>query len=179
MKLRNGFVSNSSSSSFVVAFDKLPKSATEVKQLLFGDAKEWSADGMTHPAYTFPTEVLADVVWGNIQAQKHKLPYSRDCIAGEMDNLAYLHLHYPDDDGMYKEDDWYRMEDGPEKDAAREKENQKLNELRDKLADEFLQENEGKVIMTFIYADENGSLGLVMEHGQIFRNCRRVRINNH
>ncbi len=37
MKIRSGFVSNSSSSSFIVAFEKLPESAEEIKQMLFGN----------------------------------------------------------------------------------------------------------------------------------------------
>jgi hypothetical protein len=35
MKIRNGFVSNSSSSSFLVAFDKVPESLEEVKNIMF------------------------------------------------------------------------------------------------------------------------------------------------
>lgn len=37
MKIRNGFVSNSSSSSFIVSFDKKPSSAEELREILFGD----------------------------------------------------------------------------------------------------------------------------------------------
>jgi hypothetical protein len=37
MKVRSGFVSNSSSSSFVVVFDKKPKSKGELFKLMFGD----------------------------------------------------------------------------------------------------------------------------------------------
>ncbi len=37
MKIRNGFVSNSSSSSFLVAFDKVPEKLEEVKNLMFPD----------------------------------------------------------------------------------------------------------------------------------------------
>jgi len=39
MKIRNGFVSNSSSSSFLVVWDKKPQSIKEVKEILFGNSK--------------------------------------------------------------------------------------------------------------------------------------------
>ena len=39
MKIRNGFVSNSSSSSFLVMWDKKPKDTEELKNILFGDTK--------------------------------------------------------------------------------------------------------------------------------------------
>lgn len=37
MKIRNGFVSNSSSSSFIVAFPKKPKNVNDVMKFMFGD----------------------------------------------------------------------------------------------------------------------------------------------
>jgi hypothetical protein len=37
MKIRNGFVSNSSSSSFVVAFPKKPETIEELKHMMFGN----------------------------------------------------------------------------------------------------------------------------------------------
>ena len=42
MKIRNGFVSNSSSSSFVVAFPKMPKDVQELKQILFWDQQSYT-----------------------------------------------------------------------------------------------------------------------------------------
>ena len=35
MKIRSGFVSNSSSSSFIVVFDEAPKSASHLKDMMF------------------------------------------------------------------------------------------------------------------------------------------------
>jgi hypothetical protein len=39
MKIRIGFVSNSSSSSFIVAFRNKPKTVEEIKKLMFGDRR--------------------------------------------------------------------------------------------------------------------------------------------
>ena len=58
MKIRNGFVSNSSSSSFIVIWDKKPESVEEVQKILFGDSEH-------HNSYGVPikTEVLARTIF--------------------------------------------------------------------------------------------------------------------
>lgn len=45
MKIRNGFVSNSSSSSFIVVWDKKPQSIDEIKNILFGELENLSVYG--------------------------------------------------------------------------------------------------------------------------------------
>jgi len=45
MKIRNGFVSNSSSSSFIVVWDKKPQSIDEIKNILFGELESFSVYG--------------------------------------------------------------------------------------------------------------------------------------
>ncbi len=66
MKIRNGFVSNSSSSSFIVAFEKLPESVDETKQMLFGDDKTVYWNDEIESA-----NVIAARVFDNIQATEH------------------------------------------------------------------------------------------------------------
>ncbi len=67
MKIRNGFVSNSSSSSFIVAFPRKPKNARDVQTILFGDVKEihdpWD------DAIKISTTSIATRVWNDMKGQ--------------------------------------------------------------------------------------------------------------
>jgi len=77
MKIRNGFVSNSSSSSFVIAFPKKPKNFADVYEMMFhgkeGGIQPYDfVDGMSH------TQV-SERVWQDLQ-QKGKRPEWADYV---------------------------------------------------------------------------------------------------
>ena len=60
MKIRDGFVSNSSSSSFIVAFDKTPETVAEMQNILFKNG------GYYHNPYkddVWTTEQIASIVF--------------------------------------------------------------------------------------------------------------------
>ncbi|MFW6272868.1 MAG: hypothetical protein ACOC2U_03715, partial [bacterium] len=64
MKIRNGFLSNSSSSSFILRLDSIPTSPEELKEMIFGkDAPEfvnhWGDE-------IFSTDRLCDIVYSDI-----------------------------------------------------------------------------------------------------------------
>ena len=63
MKIRQGFVSNSSSSSFIVVFDQKPQSTKELQKILYGDQK-------TIVSYNddtrFRTDQLSKIVFDDI-----------------------------------------------------------------------------------------------------------------
>ena len=68
MKIRNGFVSNSSSSSFVVAFPKKPKTAKDVLKYMFdgkegGVGLEYYDEGLSYKQVT--DRVFMDIDLGN------------------------------------------------------------------------------------------------------------------
>jgi len=68
MKIRSGFVSNSSSSSFILKFDKLPESVEEVKVLLFGEnppllTTYWGDDAVS-------TQQIAEVLFRDINSAR-------------------------------------------------------------------------------------------------------------
>lgn len=66
MKIRSGFISNSSSSSFVVGFKNRPTSADEIHRLLFGE----ESGVIEVYGYGLPTRVAAEQVFNDIQGQQ-------------------------------------------------------------------------------------------------------------
>ena len=61
MKKRTGFVSNSSSSSFIIVFDKEPQSASDIKEMLFG-----TDDILTYYDYNITTNVASKIIFDDI-----------------------------------------------------------------------------------------------------------------
>jgi hypothetical protein len=75
MKIRNGFVSNSSSSSFVVAFDKIPRTMKTMVQLLFGPGAA-PDEFVCQYENSASKERVANEVLGDLREKKSKC--SRD-----------------------------------------------------------------------------------------------------
>ena len=67
MKIRNGFVSNSSSSSFIIPIKDIPSSVEDLQEMMFGDASEidymynWDDENVK-----LETRVMAEIVYKDI-----------------------------------------------------------------------------------------------------------------
>lgn len=159
MKIRGGFVSNSSSSSFVVAFDTMPGSPEEMQELLFED------DGTFSNPYgdnVYDAAAVAATVFGDVGD-----PLTREQVISELSG-GWLD-GAPDWDAFRKpngDTDWAAH------DVAR-------REHAEVLYDEFLKKNEGKVFLRFEYSDNDGAYYTSLEHGDLFRRLEHIRISHH
>lgn len=172
MKKRKGYVSNSSSSSFIVAFPKVPESAEETFDIMFpGMSKDSSIASYSTPT---PCTLVAEIVYGDIQNQLGKtttLPVITDeaklCLSVDGDIDLIIKKCYPN----HEYDNWDLY--------------QYLSSLKERMLygedddGDLLKDNPNAHIFNFSYADEDGGLWSNMEHGDIFRNLPHKRESHH
>lgn len=162
MKIRNGFVSNSSSSSFLVAFPRNPKSAKDVQDMVFGN------ETMFHSPYykmSWTTVQVAEKIWDDI---KNQIPNNRKSFSSRMYGIVYDRY----DEFKIKKDgapDWdYDFDDVAHDNAVSE------------TLDAFMLDNADSFCYHVEYSDNGeGQLGVAMEHGNLFKNLKHLVSSHH
>lgn len=194
MKCRMGHISNSSSSSFVLALDEIPDCPYDMMKMMFGSGAD--PGGMVEMYDFIATNMMIAK-----SAYKEVVSYSESESSDDMyipgtdeDSLANLlssRYYYLDDDHIPDPERWY----GVDADALRELyEFEKATETgycdydkldllveRVALADAraFLEHNKGQKIVIVEYSDNDGPFNCLMEHGDVFRNLSHIRISKH
>lgn len=170
MKIRTGFVSNSSSSSFIVGFKKgqVPKTAAELQQLLFHDLP--ALDVYNGP---FSTQKIAETVFEDMA----KGPATPEQILEACEG-------YWDDEPEESEAEFRRGLGlkGDELWAYWEKQDQEHQTFLAKKHAWVMEQVKAKglELYTFEYADEDGAYFSTLEHGEIFELAPfHVRISRH
>jgi len=166
MKIRMGFISNSSSSSFIVVFDKRPKTKKELKELLFGDRKEY------HDPYSseyWPTDDVVDIVWNDLKGQRSMTmeKIAKEIDAGWFDDRP----EFPDldiEDREKYDAGWKKYENDSLKAAMRRAEVYFGHAVK-----------EGKLIVNFHYSDNDSKLSCAMEHGDLFEKLEHDTVSHH
>lgn len=172
MKIRNGFVSNSSSSSFVVAFEHVPKTKSELKKMLFGDAKEYpSPYPKLSKVKSWPVEKITETVWRDMKDG----PVDEARVIAEMSGGTL----YGDGAPRLSYEVLFKLK-GAEYDWAMEEYRAAREKYACELRDVFV-EKCGKDVKYFVfsYADEDGEYFSALEHGELFKRLPYVQISHH
>lgn len=154
MKIRTGFVSNSSSSSFVVFLDRVPKTVEDVIELF---QLEDSITG------GFSSKMAAESFLRKIEEQDGTpLP-----MAVEILEESHSFPEHPE----YLEWEWDRI--------PYDKRLEKLTEYYEACKTRVREICGDKKVFAVTYSDEDGSFNSAMEHGNFFDNVEHKRVSHH
>lgn len=174
MKTRHGFVSNSSSSSFVVAMDAKPNTVLEMQRLLFDDNQTHYCNPYDHNAYG--AALVAEVVLQQISeedplTQVEAIECVCDGYIGSIDKVLEKEFPYRyDPDSSFKK----RM-------AEEEKRDARHRELAYEYVTDWMLKNDvrGKKLFRFEFGDSDGAFFCALEHGSLFDRLPHIRVSNH
>lgn len=169
MKIRSDFVTNSSSSSFIVSFNKRPKNVDELMRMMFGSTENGVIEYYDN---SVTKRQAAEIVMSDIREQRTKT--KKQLI--EITQEGWFDGHIDAFNSKYETDETYP---GGCKKIDWDQFYKDNNKAAERFVDNFLNgHHTGDKIYTFEYSDESG-VGSAMEHGGIFNNMTHRAISKH
>ena len=161
MKIRSGFVSNSSSSSFVVVLEKKPNSPEELKNVLFKDEKV-----VSYYDYIKTTEEVSQRIFNDIESFEKDSSMLLEKIVDGLDNWGLRYEKYKLASGQT---DWKKHDEDRE---------QYIKDEVIPKANKFIEKYKNNFIFCVTYEDSGSEV--LYECGDIFKNAiENIRINEH
>ena len=185
MKIRNGFVSNSSSSSFLISLSKIPENNIEVHKLFFQDLdydKDIIGDDRSFPIKRLSTIIYEDIIYFNNLDEAEKLKMIKAEI---VDNMIKEKWNYKKQEFEYIVDKQYFIVDDHIQ--------QLINDIEDKVDyDEkaffelseiyyknYLENNKNSKLVALSYSDNDDFINSYLEHGNHWYNVIHIKNNHH
>lgn len=177
MRIRSGFVSNSSSSSFIFVFDRKPKNAEDLKKIMFGNQKT-----VHYFDYEFTTQHMAEIIFNSFRKlalKKDIHNFFRRSWMGKYNSFRTLSFaimsrkrepvidDFPPRICLYDPFEY----DFPAYNIAHAK-------YTDEIATKFRAVYKGKKIYVAEY-DNGTPEGAILDYGKIFKKIPHLKISHH
>lgn len=168
----NIIIVNSSSSSFIVAFPKVPATVEELQSMLFDkdQAKYPAPDEEGDYWDRFPVRDVAETVFSDM----HDGPMEEGDLLD-----AFKNSYFSSDEFIHNDHGLSLSKSLEERYAWLRKQNDLALEYGAAELKRFKDHNDGSVFYRFEYGDNCGEMECVMEHGNLFRKLRHVQISHH
>ena len=169
MKIRKGFVSNSSSSSFIVAFDREELTPEYLKEVLYYNAEKvpyvhnWGEERIIFDTNQLCKEICEELEPGT---PEKILELTRGCSSYDDSRFP----EFPPYNNILTDDERRKQWDEYDK---------KCNAVAEEIAAEITKQYEGKHVFVVSFSDNDGSMGSQLEHGDTFDAVEYKRISNH
>lgn len=180
MKIRLGFISNSSSSSFIIAFPHKPESAEDTRQMLFGKQK-WHYTGHSYEDQDtdVSTHKLAENVFAKIEKKATEKEIYESIRHGCFDAYMFPEIfpgHYDDHEKMAGLS--YQDPEECKKINRIWKETEKINDKRATIiAEAFGRSFCDNYIVVMEFSDNDGET--IEEHSGIFERVEHIKTSYH
>jgi hypothetical protein len=174
MKIRNGFVSNSSSSSFVVALPHKPETAEDLQEMMFGSQNVHFTDiyyGDKESNNEVSTNLIANEVFHNIDKEATDKEIFESIRDGHFDEFYSLPGVLNPNYSEMSQEEW--------KNIDWDKINKENDKRAKKIADGFKDCNKDKFIFVVSFSDNEGPFEAMLEHSDIFCRLQHIRTSYH
>jgi len=199
MKIRNGFVSNSSSSSFILKFDKMPESVNELKVMLYGEnppllTTYWDDDAIStdqvskiifndiESAYTLSLEEVISQVKKEVYFSEYSGSSGRDFVVGTEYINAFDALYR---DVVKKDKDFNKLRwssvkaEVPSWEEHQEEMDKMAKPLYDMIEKSIREKYTDGNYIEVEYSDNDGHVMSYIEHSDVLKPVMFQRFSHH
>lgn len=162
MKVRTHFVSNSSSSSFILAFRNVPQTQEELKTLLFAEEEM-----LVYYEFSLTTKSASKIIFSTLGDPVKEEDILRELNQGELSTAKFPNPpQYP-----------YSGQENYQK--IYEEYLQQKNKYLQNIAEDFLKRTKYHTYYIVEYCDNFGPYFVTLEHAETFKRIPHIRVNKH
>lgn len=163
MRKRCGFVSNSSSSSFIIALRDKPQSPEDLKEILFGDKEIHLYDD-----YSVTTNNAAKIIFEDLKESVEEKEILEELMSGCPEALE-VRPKYP----------LGPHETSEQRKIQYEKYLEEVGIYNKEITESFFKKTKYFKYFIVEYSDNDGPTYCVLEHGDTFERVHHIRVNKH